>query len=119
MNHEQLKALLKARADVKLPADYSQNLLRALHEKQRAVLLQKPLWKLALERFRTFWSEHSLSTPAYALGWAAIFAAGLAAILLFKPVGESTTMVRQTAPALSPIQSPVDALPVHFENQQK
>lgn len=119
MNQEQLKALLKARAEVKLPADYSQTLLQALHQKQRSVLLEKSLWKLAFERLRTYWGEHSLSTPAYALRWAAIFAVGLTAILLFRPAGNSPTMVRQTPNALSPLQPPVDALPVHFENPQK
>ena len=119
MNQEQLQTLLRARAKVELPADYSQKLLHALHEKQRAVLLQKSLWRLAGERFKTYWGEHSISTPAFALGWAAIFAAGLAAILLFKPAGNSPTMVRQPATVSPTMQPPVEALPVTFENPPK
>jgi len=119
MNQEQLQALLKARAEVKLPADYSQKLLQILHEKQRAVLLQKSLWRLAGERLSTFLGEHSLSTPKYALGWAAIFAAGLAAIILLRPQGGSPPLARQPSTGTLPTQQPVDAQPVNFENQNK
>lgn len=120
MNQEELQTLLKARARVELPADYSQKLLQALHEKQRSVLLQKSLWRIAGERFKTYWGEHSLSTPAFALGWAAIFAAGLAAILLFRPPGGAPPVARQpTVTSPTPIQPPVEALPVTFESAPK
>jgi hypothetical protein len=85
MNEDQLQALLKARAQVQAPADYSQKLLQSLQERQRAVLLQKSLWRIASERISLRLSEHSISTPAYALGMAAVFALGLAAIFLLKP----------------------------------
>ena len=119
MNQEQLQALLKARAEVTLPADYSEKLLRTLHEKQRAVLLQKSLWRIAGERLHTFLGEHSLSTPKYALSWAAIFAVGLAAILLLRPQGGSPPLARQPSAVTSPAQLPVDAQPVNFQNQTK
>ena len=120
MNQEQLQALLKARAEVKPPADYSEKLLRTLHERQRSILLQKSLWRLAVERLGTFLSEHSLSTPRYALGWAAIFAVGLAAILLLRPQSGSPPLARQPASAVAPmLQPPVDAQQVNFQSQPK
>ncbi len=119
MNHEELQTLLRARARVDLPADYPQQLLRALHEKQRAELLQKSLWRLAGDRFRTYWSEHSVSTPAYALGWAAIFAIGLTAILLFKPAGNTPTLTNHAPSGVTPMHTPVNAMPVTFENEGK
>ena len=119
MNQEQLQALLKARADIKPPADYSEKLLQSLHEKQRAVLLQKSLWRIEGERLSTFLGEHSLSTPRFALGWAAIFAAGLAAILLLRPQSGSPPLARQPSSAIAPMQPPVDAQPVNFQNQPK
>jgi len=119
MNHEELQTLLRARARVDLPADYPQQLLRALHEKQRSELLQKSLWRLAGDRFKTYWSEHSVSTPVYALGWAAIFAIGLTTILLFKPAGNAPALTKDSPSAVSPMRPPVNATPVTFENQGK
>ena len=119
MNEEQLRALLKARAKVELPADYPQKLLESLHERQRSVLLQKSLWRIAGERLGTYLSEHSLSTPAYALGLAAAFAVGLAAIMLLKPAAGGPVMAHQKGGALSPSSPPVETQAVNFEKPSK
>jgi hypothetical protein len=118
MNEEQLQALLRARANVQAPADYSQKLLQSLHERQRAVLLQKSLWRLAAERLNLRLSEHSISTPAYALGLAAVFAMGLAAIFLLKPGMGSQTIANQKGTA-SPMSPPVETQMVNFEKPVK
>lgn len=118
MNEEQLQALLRARANVQTPADYSQKLLRSLHERQRAVLLQKSLWRLAAERLNLRLSEHSISTPAYALAMAAVFAVGLAAIFLLKPNMGAPAMANQKGTA-SPMSPPVETQMVNFEKPAK
>jgi hypothetical protein len=115
MNEEQLQKLLRARAKVDVPADYAEKLLESLHERQRAVLLQKPLWRIAAERLGTFLSEHSLSAPAYAVGLAAVFALGLAAISLIKPAAGGPAMARQKTSAPTPLSPPVETQTVSFE----
>ncbi len=115
MNEEQLEALLRARAHVEMPADYTEKLLRNLHQRQRSELLQRSLWQIARERLSTFWGEHSLSTPTFALSLAAVFALGLAAIFLLKPSQDTPVMARQIKDATVPLQTPVEALPVHFQ----
>lgn len=119
MNEEQLQTLLRSRAKVEAPEDYSQKLLQALHERQRAVLLQRSLWRIAGERLGTFLSEHSLSTPAYALGLAAAFALGLAAIFLVKPGSGGPAMARQPATAPASLSPPVETQQVNFEAPAK
>ena len=118
MNEDQLQALLRARAQVQAPADYSQKLLQSLQERQRAVLLQKSLWRIASERISLRLSEHSISTPAYALGMAAVFALGLAAIFLLKPSMGAPAMANQKGTA-SPLSPPVETLMVNFEKPAK
>ena len=122
MNEEQIRELLRARNKVEMPANYSQQLLGALQERQRSVLLQKPLWRIAGERLGTFLSEHSLSAPAYALGLAAVFAIGLAAIALLKPSVGGPAVAHQKGSAGSanpPMSPPVETQVVNFENPPK
>jgi hypothetical protein len=119
MNEEQLQALLRARAKVEMPAEYPQKLLESLHERQRSVLLQKPLWRIACERLETFLSEHSLSTPAYALGVAAVLAVGLAAIALLKPAPSGSVMAHQKGGVPPSMSAPVETQAVNFEKPPK
>ena len=119
MNEEQLQALLKARAKVDIPADYPQKLLESLHERQRSVLLQKSLWRIAGERLGTYLSEHSLSTPAYALGLAAAFAVGMAAIMLLKPAVGGPAVAHQKGSSPAPFSPPVETQVVNFEKPLK
>jgi hypothetical protein len=119
MNEEQLRELLKARNKVEVPVDYPRQLLESLHERQRSVLLQKSLWRIAGERIGTYLSEHSLSTPAYALGLAAVFAVGLAAIVLLKPAAGGSFAAHQKGSPPSPVSPPVETQVVNFEKPTK
>ena len=119
MNEEQLQTLLRARAKIEAPVDYPKELLHSLHERQRAVLLQRSLWRIAAERFGTFVSEHSLSTPTYALGLAAAFALGLAAIFLLKPIPGGPAIAKQPSSAPPSMSAPVETQHVNFEPSEK
>lgn len=119
MNEEQLQELLRARAKVKIPADYEQKLLESLHERQRSVLLQRSLWQIAVERLETYLSEHSLSTPGYVLGLAAAFAMGLAAIVLLKPAPGGPVMAQKKGGAPSTMSPPVETQAVNYEKPSK
>jgi hypothetical protein len=80
MTDEQIRNLLQRCPPPEAPQGYYEELLRALHHRQRSELLKRPLWKIAVERFSTFWSEHSVSTPAYALALTVLTVGGLASI---------------------------------------
>ena len=94
MNHEELHSLLRERARVEMPADYTRSLLNALHQRQRSELLQRSLWRIAAERVQTFWSAHSMSTPVYILAVAALLAVSLAVVALLKPAVDPSAMAR-------------------------
>ncbi len=129
MNEEQLQSLLRARAKIEVPADYSKKLLESLHQRQRSELLRGSLWRIASERLNTFLGEHSISTPAYALGLAAVFAMGVGAIFLLRPSTGAPALAQgaPNSPALarkppvavdaptSVVQEPVETQQVSFE----
>ena len=80
MTEEQLSALLRLKRYEQPPAEYFDQLLRDIHRRQRTELLHRPLWKIAVERLQTFFSEHSMGQTSYAGAMAAVLVVGLAAI---------------------------------------
>jgi len=136
MNQEQLRALLKERGRLEMPADYPQTLLAQLHRKQREELLHRSLWRIAADRLGTHFGEHSISTPVYVLGLAALFALGLGIIFWLRPAAtgglhrDDASLTRHTNPATTEstndpstintvkpadlLQVPVDAQKVSF-----
>src|SRR5258708_24577790 len=76
MTDEQLSALLRLKRHEQPPAGYFDRLLQEVHRRQRAELLQRPLWKIALERWQTYFGEHSMGPFAYAGAMAAVLLAG-------------------------------------------
>jgi hypothetical protein len=85
MTEEQLSALLRLKRHEQPPPGYFDRLLADVHRRQRAELLQRPLWRIALERFQTFFSEHSMGPVSYASAMAAMLIAGFGAVALFMP----------------------------------
>lgn len=95
MSPEQIQYLLKERGKKEVPQGYTERLVRNLRERQRAELLRQPVWRIAADRLATFLSEHSLSTPRYAFGLAALVALCIGVIALFKPSAGSPAMAKQ------------------------
>jgi hypothetical protein len=133
MTDEQMRDLLQRCPPPEAPEGYYEELLRSLHHRQRAELLKRPLWRIALERFSTFWSEHSVSAPAYALALTALAVGGLASIFwlghAYSGSPENATTARQTpppawppssaepeTPRLEPKKNPVETQQVRFQN---
>ena len=85
MTEEQLSALLRLKRYEQPPAQYFDRLLQDIHRRQRADLLKLPLWKIALERVQTFFSEHSMSRLAYAGSLASVLVVGVTTIKLMTP----------------------------------
>ena len=86
MTEEQLSALLRLKRHETPPPGYFDRLLADVHRRQRAELLQRPLWKIAFERFQTFFGEHSMGPLSYAGAVASVVAVGALGIGAFSAV---------------------------------
>jgi hypothetical protein len=117
MTPEQIRSLLRERAKDQMPDGYTERLLRQLHQRQRAELLNKSVWQIGMERISTFLSEHSLSTPRYALAIAAILAFFIGLIALVKPTGGDPVMAKQEKlrSQEDPLRQRIEAQHVSFE----
>ena len=80
MTEEQLSALLRVKRFEQPPAEYFEQLLKDVHRRQRADLLQLPLWKIAVERVQTFFGEHSMSHLTYGGALASVLVVGVTTI---------------------------------------
>jgi hypothetical protein len=95
MTEEQLSALLRLKRYEQPPTEYFDGLLRDIHRRQRAELLHRPLWRIALDRMQTLFSEHSMGSLSYAGAMAAVLVVGVGAIGLMTPGGQ---IVKQDPP---------------------
>ena len=85
MTEEQLSALLRLKRFEQPPPGYFDDLLRNIHQRQRAELLKRPLWKIAAERIQTFFGEHSMSPASYAGAMATLLILGVTVIGVMGP----------------------------------
>ncbi len=127
MTEEQLTALLRIKRFEQPPPQYFDRLLENIHRRQREELLHRPLWRIAVERVQTFFSEHSMGNVSYAGAMAAALVVGAGGIAMMLP-GEieqrnfvaAATPKQPKAGSLLTLQSrPSSApvLPVTFEPQ--
>lgn len=84
-----ISALLRLKRYEQPPPGYFDRLLQDIHHRQRAELLRRPLWKIALDRVQTYFSEHSMGGFSYAGAMAAVLVVGVAGIGLMTPSVES------------------------------
>jgi len=80
MTEEQLTALLRLKRYEQPPPEYFERLLREIHRRQRADLVQLPLWRIALERGRVFFGEHGMGHFSSAGALAVALVVGVAVI---------------------------------------
>jgi hypothetical protein len=100
MTDEQLTALLRLKRHEQPPEGYFDELLKNVHRRQREEMLRQSLWRIAVERVQTFFSEHSMGHAAYASAMASVLVVGVAAIGLMKPSKiETRIAARVTDPA--------------------
>ena len=88
MTEEQLSALLRLKRYEQPDPRYFDRLLADLQRRQRAELLRRPLWKIAVDRVQTFFGEHSMGHVSYAGSMLAVLAVGMGAIALIAPTGD-------------------------------
>ena len=127
MTEEQLTALLRIKRFEQPPPQYFDRLLENIHRRQREELLQRPLWRIAVERVQTFFSEHSMGNVSYAGAMAAAMLVGAGAIAVMTPgekekhsvVAVSTPAQQKTGSVLTLQSRPytAPALPAAFETQ--
>jgi hypothetical protein len=85
MHDPRISALLRLKRFEQPPPGYFDQLLSDVHRRQRSELLQRPLWKIAVERMQVFFSEHSMGNLSYAGAMTVLLAVGIAAIGLMTP----------------------------------
>jgi hypothetical protein len=85
MTEEQLTALLRLKRYEEPPPEYFDRLLQDIHRRQRTELLRQPLWRIAVERVQTFFSEHSMGHVSYAGALAVALVAGVSLIKVATP----------------------------------
>jgi hypothetical protein len=85
MTDERISTLLRLKRFEQPPAGYFDRMLAEIHRRQRAELLRRPLWKIAVERIQVFFGEHSMGHLSYAAAMAAVLVAGVLAIGLMTP----------------------------------
>jgi hypothetical protein len=85
MHDPRVSALLRLKRFEQPPPGYFDLLLNDVHRRQRMELLQRPLWKIALERLQVFFSEHSMGNLSYAGAMASVLVVGMVAIGLMTP----------------------------------
>lgn len=77
---QKLTALLRLKRYEQPPAGYYEKLLQDVHRRQRAELLRRPLWAIALDRFQTFFSAHSMGNVSFAGSMAIVALVGILGI---------------------------------------
>jgi hypothetical protein len=87
-----VSALLRLKRYEQPPPGYYDQLLKDIHRRQRAELLRRPLWKIAVDRVQTYFSEHSMGGLPYAGVMAAVVVVGIAGIGLMTPSVENADL---------------------------
>jgi hypothetical protein len=127
MTEEQLTALLRIKRFEQPPPQYFDRLLEDIHRRQREELLHRPLWRIAVERVQTFFSEHSMGNVSYAGAMAMTLIVGAGVIAMMMPGEvEQPNLVAAATPkqpkagtllTLQSRQSTVPVLPAAFDMQ--
>lgn len=123
MTDEQLSALLRLKRYEQPPAGYFDKLLSDIHRRQRAELLRRPLWKIAIDRVQSFFGERSLGNLAYggAMAAVALCGAGLMGLLTTEKGAThsaSTALAEVSTPQVVPATTPVNLLSLEHSGPQ-
>ena len=109
MHDPRISALLRLKRFEQPPPDYYDRLLRDIHQRQRAELLRRPLWKIAIERLQVFFGEHSMGNLSYAGAMAMLLGIGVAVIGLMTPGDLRHDHAIAETTAVIPTPEPVSA----------
>ncbi len=101
-----LQALLRLKRYETPPADSVEDFLSEFHRRQRAELLRRPLWRIALDRLESLFEVPTLATPRLAYAGACAVALSLAATGMlsrgFVGAGNNSASIAVNEPSVQP-----------------
>lgn len=108
LDENQLQTLLRLKRHEQPPPGYHERFLEEFRRRQRAELLRRPLWQIALDRVQNFFGEHRPQPYAYATA-AACALAVLGAVGVQSFEQEKSGSAVAVAPATEPGTAPARA----------
>ena len=124
MTDDTISKLLRLKRYEQPPPEYFENFLRDFHRRQRAGLLRRPAWRVALERVEAvvgdFFGRFSFSQLAYGGASLAVLAiAGVLTVNMIQHPGTTTPMLALNDSANSIVVAPsaVVAAPVAVRSE--
>jgi hypothetical protein len=99
---QRLSALLRLKRFEQPPPGYFSKLVQDVHRRQRADLLRRPLWQIAIERVQTFFGEHSMTRLQYGTAMAAVAITGLTILGISNPLKRGGAPTNALASAAAP-----------------
>jgi hypothetical protein len=98
-----ISALLRLKRFEQPPPGYFERMLSEVQQRQRAELLRRSLWQIAVERVQVFFSEHSMGSLSYAGAMAAVLLVGVAGIGLMTPGNQEQRAVASVERPAPPV----------------
>src|SRR4051812_7262802 len=121
---QKLSALLRLKRFEQPPPGYFEKLVQDVHRRQRADLLRRPLWKIAIERVQTFFGEHSMGRLQYGGAMAAVLVTGVTIFGLSYPTKPgsapaSTMALAAVADFEAPAQAPSSVVDLRSDDNTR
>jgi hypothetical protein len=112
---QKLSALLRLKRFEQPPPGYFDRLLQDVHRRQRADLLRRPLWRIAIERVQTFFGEHSMGRLQYGGAMAAVLVTGLTIFGFSNPLKRGAAPATALA-AAAPVSAAIDRVDLRSDD---
>jgi len=99
---DQISKLLRLKRYEQPPPEYFENFLREFHRRQRAELLRRPAWRIALDRLQALASNFTVAQYSYGAATAAVLVtAGVITVNLLEHPGTSAPQLLVAQAAVS------------------
>lgn len=103
---DQISKLLRLKRYEQPPPEYFEKFLREFHRRQRAEMLRRPAWRIALDRLQALLSHMTFSQMSYGTATVAVLvSAGVITVKLVQNPGTSAPQLLVAQTAATPVPS--------------